>query len=80
VLLRLGRFDEAIKQYDAAIRAQPKDPWSLYGRGLAKLKKGEVPEGQADLQAATAIESNIASVTKSFGLAPDEQGGKPGGA
>ena len=72
VLLRLGRVDEAIKQYDAAIRAQPKAAWALYGRGLAELKKGEKAEGDADIRAATAIAPNLPQEAKRYGLAADD--------
>jgi tetratricopeptide (TPR) repeat protein len=72
VLLRLGRIDKAIKQYDAAIRAQPKAAWALYGRGLAKLKKGEKAEGEADIRAAAAIAPNLLQEAKRYGLAADD--------
>jgi tetratricopeptide (TPR) repeat protein len=72
VLLRLGRVDEAIKQYDAAIRAQPKAAWALYGRGLAELKKGQKAEGEADIRAATAIAPNLPQDAKRYGLAAED--------
>ncbi len=71
VLLRLGRVDEAITQYDRAIQAQPKNAWSLYGRGLAKLKKGQKAGGDADVQAAIALQPNMAAVARSYGVAPE---------
>jgi Flp pilus assembly protein TadD len=71
VLLRLGRFDEAIDQFDGALQVQPKDAWSLYGRGLAKLKKGATAQGQADIASAIVVQPNIVRETKSYGLAPD---------
>ncbi|THD56436.1 aspartyl protease family protein [Phenylobacterium sp.] len=78
VLFRLGRYDEAIKEYDATLRLQPKSPWGLYGRGLAKLKKGQATEGQADIAAATAVQPAIEREMKSYGLAPgDVAGGRP---
>ena len=73
VLLRLGRLDEAIRQYDASIKAQPKHAWSLYGRGLAKLRKGDKAGGEADIAAAMAIEPGVAEQAKQIGLAPDGQ-------
>jgi tetratricopeptide (TPR) repeat protein/predicted aspartyl protease len=71
VLLRMGRIDEAISQYDRAIQAQPKNAWSLYGRGLAKLKKGQKAAGDADVQAAISLQPNMANVAKSYGVAPE---------
>ncbi|HEX4709162.1 MAG TPA: aspartyl protease family protein [Phenylobacterium sp.] len=72
VLLRMGRVDEAIKQYDAAIRAQPKAAWALYGRGLSELKKGKKAEGDADIKAATAIAPDLPREAKRYGLVADD--------
>jgi TPR repeat len=62
---------EAIREYDAALRLQPKSPWGLYGRGLAKLKKGQGAEGRADIAAAMAVQPAIEREMKSYGLGPD---------
>lgn len=70
VLLRLGRLDEAIVQYDAAIKAQPKQAWSLYGRGVAKLRKGDKAGGQADIAAANAISPTVADEARRIGVTP----------
>ena len=71
VLLRMGRLDEAIGQYDAAIKAQPKQAWSIYGRGLAKLRKGDKAGAKADIAAAKAIEPAVAENAKRAGLVPE---------
>jgi tetratricopeptide (TPR) repeat protein/predicted aspartyl protease len=71
VLLRLGRFEEAIAQYNTALRLQPKVAWSLYGRGVAKLKTGRIAEGKADLEAAVALQPDIGEEAKGFGVTPD---------
>jgi tetratricopeptide (TPR) repeat protein/predicted aspartyl protease len=55
VYLRMGRFDDAVKDFDQSVKLQPKSPWSLYGRGVAKLKRGKTAEGQADLKAAAEL-------------------------
>jgi tetratricopeptide (TPR) repeat protein len=72
ILLRLGRLDESIAQYAAAIKAQPRAPVALYGRGLAELKKGDKADGDADIAAAKAIAPAVADQFKRLGLAPDE--------
>ncbi len=72
VLLRLGRFGEAIRQYDAAIKAQPKHAWSLYGRGLAKLRAGDKAGGDADIAAALAIDRGVADEARRMGLTTDD--------
>jgi hypothetical protein len=41
---------------------------SLYGRGLAKVKKGDGNGGNADIAAAKAIRSNIADEFASYGI------------
>ena len=71
VLLRMGRLDEAIVQYTAAIKAQPRAAPALYGRGLAELKKGKQTEGAADVAAATAIAPGLPAQYKRLGLTPD---------
>jgi hypothetical protein len=47
-------FDEAIADYDAALKLNPKMAASLYGRGLAKQKNGDQAGGDADIAAAKA--------------------------
>jgi hypothetical protein len=41
---------------------------SLYGRELAKLKKGEATGGDADIAAAKAIEANIVGDFARYGV------------
>jgi hypothetical protein len=40
---RCRRIHKAIADYDAALKTNPKLAGPLYGRGMAKLRKGEVP-------------------------------------
>jgi tetratricopeptide (TPR) repeat protein len=70
VKLRLGRLKEAIADYDAVLRQEPKTPWSLYGRGVAELRMGETGAGQADIAAATVIDANLPEKAKGYGIAP----------
>jgi tetratricopeptide (TPR) repeat protein len=66
--LALGELDEAIADYDASVRLYPRSAWTLYGRGLAKKKRGD-PDAQADIDAAEAMSSNIASsFAKAYGV------------
>jgi tetratricopeptide (TPR) repeat protein len=44
VHLRLGRPDEAITCYDAALSIRPLVSASLYDRGLAKRRQGKIDE------------------------------------
>ena len=70
VRLRMTDLDGAIRDYSDAIRLNPSNPWSLYGRGVAKLHKGLSAEGQADIQAATALRPKIAEQAGKYAIAP----------
>jgi tetratricopeptide (TPR) repeat protein len=64
----MGDLDKAIADYDAALAIQPKVVWSLYGRGLAKQRKGMKSEGDADIAAALALDPRIADKAKRYGV------------
>ena len=70
VRLRLGQYEAAIADYDAALAKRADIAWSTYCRGLARLKLGRKGEGQADLDAASKIEPGIADRAAKVGLAP----------
>jgi tetratricopeptide (TPR) repeat protein len=70
VHLRLGHYDKSISDYDAALGAQPKNAALLYGRGVAKLRKGDSVGGQADVGAASALDSKIAEEAARYGIKP----------
>ncbi|MBS0359937.1 MAG: tetratricopeptide repeat protein [Proteobacteria bacterium] len=70
VLLRLNRLDEAIAQYTAALKAQPRDAAALYGRGLAEARKGDKAASDADIATATGIAQNVGIQFKRMGLEP----------
>jgi tetratricopeptide (TPR) repeat protein len=64
----MGEYDAAITDYDAALRLDPKLPTALYGRGLAKLRKGDVAGGHADIAAAQAMFADIAAEFERIGV------------
>jgi tetratricopeptide (TPR) repeat protein len=66
--LKLGAFDKAIADYNAALRFNPKFASSLYGRGIAKVKSGESANGNTDIEAAQAIKANIADDFAKYGV------------
>jgi len=49
VLLRLGRFDEAIRDFDEALKQYPSMTTSLYLRAMARSETGDTAGAQADL-------------------------------
>ena len=70
VRYRLGDYDKAVADYDAALKLQPRSAWALYGRGLARLKKNQRGEGDKDLAQAVEIAPNVADGYKRMGLSP----------
>ncbi len=54
--------------FDAALRLNPKLASSLYGRGVARQRSGSAAAGDRDLQAAKAIDPNIANEFQSYGI------------
>lgn len=70
VHLRRGEYNRAIADYDAALVKRPDMGWSLYGRGVAKLKSGDKPGGEADLAAAAQVAPKLAKHAKDYGIAP----------
>ncbi|HEY0622892.1 DUF3857 domain-containing protein [Sphingomonas sp.] len=70
VLLRQGKFDESIARYSAALAKAPKQAASLYGRGIAKLSKGDKAGGDADVKAAIAEDPFVVAQFQEMGIAP----------
>jgi tetratricopeptide (TPR) repeat protein len=66
-LLRLGRYDEAIRAYDKAI-AGGVGAISLMGRSIAHEHKGEKALAEADRKAAVADDPEIGSRAERYGL------------
>jgi tetratricopeptide (TPR) repeat protein len=66
--LRQGQFREAIADYDAALKAIPKDPYSLYGRGIAKARAGDSAGSNADIAAGTSLQNGIAEEFAAYGV------------
>jgi tetratricopeptide (TPR) repeat protein len=71
VLLRLGRYAEAIAAYDRAVQLQPKQAASLYGRGVAKLRLGDRSGGAADLDAARKVSPLVDEEFADYGVTPE---------
>jgi tetratricopeptide (TPR) repeat protein/predicted aspartyl protease len=70
VRLRLGDNDKAIADYDQSLKLAPKNARSLYGRGVAKIRKQKAADGEADLARATALSSTVADEFKRHGITP----------
>ena len=68
--LRLGQYDKALKDYDAVLASLPRNPWALYGRGLAELHDGKTARGQADIAASKSVDPRVAQEAAKRGLTP----------
>jgi tetratricopeptide (TPR) repeat protein len=67
--LKLGQFDKALADYDAAfaLTSTPDNAEWLYGRGLAKAGNGDARGGNADLDRAKSIKADIAEDFAKYG-------------
>ena len=70
VYLRMGKNDKAIPDYEAALKVQPKNPWALYGLGIARVREGMETQGQADIAAARASGPGIVALAEQLGIKP----------
>ena len=70
VYFRLNRLDDAIANYDASLKINSGNAYSLYGRGIAKLLKGDTAAGNADITAAKAAQANIAEEFAKYDIKP----------
>ena len=64
---RLGNFDNAISDFNEALRMRPRLTDSLYLRGLSTLKKGD-SSGNADVAAAKEIDPSIEEEYIGYGV------------
>jgi len=68
VLLRLGRYDEAIAAYDAALAKSPRLSPSLFGRGVAFAHKGDKARAAADFAEAAKVDVDARSRFEGYGV------------
>lgn len=68
VLLRMGRFRDAIATFDEALKLRPQYPASLFGRGVAKLRSGDRTGGLADVEAARKKDADIVNEYAGYGV------------
>ncbi|NBB15000.1 DUF3857 domain-containing protein [Caulobacter sp. SLTY] len=68
VLMRLGRWKDALADYDKAISIRADSAESLYGRALAKYGVGDKAGGDADLAQARKLDPAIDEEFATYGL------------
>jgi tetratricopeptide (TPR) repeat protein len=67
-LLRLGRIDNAIADFDQALSRSTNLPTSLFGRAIAWARKGEQVKARDDAARAEAIDPQVRTQFEGFGL------------
>ncbi len=70
ILLRLGRFADAIAGFDATLKANDKRISALYMRGYAEKQNGDAKSGDADMAAALAADPHAADFYARIGAVP----------
>jgi tetratricopeptide (TPR) repeat protein len=70
LFLRLGNYDKAIADYDAAIKINPQFAMALYGRGIAEMKTKKIAQGESDIANAEKLRPKIADVFREDGITP----------
>nr|WP_315393535.1 tetratricopeptide repeat protein [uncultured Duganella sp.] len=70
VLLRLGRYREAVAVYDEALALRPRMAFSRFGRGLAKRRAGDRAGAEADFKAARRAQPGVEGDYARMGLTP----------
>ena len=73
----LGDYEQALKDYNQALQAQPslsKDEYFYSGRILACLGTGDLDQAQSDLEKALTLNPNSASLINTRGLLLQKQG------
>jgi tetratricopeptide (TPR) repeat protein len=68
IYLKMGQFDSAIDDYSSALRFDASLASALYGRGLAKRKKGDASGADADIAAAKTIQAKIGDDFVRYGV------------
>ena len=70
VLLKLKRYDDAIAQYNQALAWDPTLAASLFGRGVAKRRKGDMKSGDEDIKAAKDFDPRVGEEFDGYGVRP----------
>lgn len=70
VYFRMRQYAKSVADLDAALKLSPRTAESLYVRGLAERGLGDRVRGDADVAAAKAVDSVVASTYALYGIAP----------
>jgi regulator of sirC expression with transglutaminase-like and TPR domain len=70
VQLRRKQYDKALSDFNDTLEIQPRFASAIYARGLARIGMGDRTAGEADLQAALAMEPRVGSLFLDVDLGP----------
>lgn len=79
VLVRLGRYHEAVASYSQALSLRPGTSGSLYGRAMAEIRLGEKADADRDRKAAVEVEPGTPKLFEGYGLTFEPQIAPPKG-
>ena len=68
ILLRLGRLDDAIADYNWALAKNPNMPSSLFGRAIAWARKDDRAKFESDAAAAAKSDPDIRADFERYGV------------
>jgi tetratricopeptide (TPR) repeat protein len=68
IYLKLGDAALALNEYNAALASDPNRATALFGRGLAKIRTGDIAGGEADQAAARRINPEVDKEFSVYGL------------
>jgi tetratricopeptide (TPR) repeat protein len=77
-LHRDGNFDEAVREYERAIRLDDENPWIYNALGLALTAKGDFRKALEALQKALELNSDLTDVHNNLGVVYSEMGDMEG--
>ena len=70
VYMRMGRYRDAVADYNASLAIRDAQPSARFGRGLAHLRLGERVQGASDIVEARRADSEIDMLYVNLGLLP----------
>ena len=68
IRLKTKKIKEAQADFEAALQSYPQDSFALYGRGLAKSKKGDKAGAKADMESAQHADASVRGNFAEVGL------------
>lgn len=68
VYYRMGRYQDALNDYDTSLSRRPNHAGSLYMRGMSYLKLGQTSRGETDINAAIRLDINIDRQMAAYGI------------